>query len=467
MSEIVNLAVVGGGAAGLAAAIFAARRAAELGLRRQIVVLDGARSPGAKILISGGGRCNITHDRVGFSDYNGSKIIVRNILAGFDVPATIAWFESLGVQLKREEGGKLFPVGDSASQVVSALLRRCAQLDVRILASHRVHELTVGSPFTIRHEKGLLRAGRVIMATGGRSLPKTGSDGEGWAILRRLGHTVGPTYPALVPLLLDRSFFHAGVSGASVDVQLSTFSDGKLIDRRQGSLLWTHFGISGPLVLDASRHWIIARAEGHAVDMRCSFFGATPSGQVERLLVNAAESQSRQSVAHIIARHLPQRLAVALLRYAGIDPELSVSQLTRDLRRRLTIILTDLPLPVVGDRGWNYAEVTAGGVSLSEINYRSMESRKVPGLYLVGEMLDCDGRIGGFNFQWAWSTGYLAGVASVSSCAAIRGSLASPAEARAFSAPGECRAASAPAYGPEVWPSRSASPPLPSPGIER
>jgi hypothetical protein len=402
-----DLAIVGGGAAGLAAAIFAAQQAHSQSASPRILILDGAKSLGAKILVSGGGRCNVTHDHIAPADFNGPKNIVRNILAAFDIPATIAWFESMGVQLKREETGKLFPVTDSAKSVLAALLQRCAELNITILPDHRVEDIRPGPPFTIRHSHGTLTAAQVVMATGGRSLPKTGSDGQAWEIAQRLGHTVTDTHPALVPLVLHESFFHAALSGLSLKVELSTFAAGKLIDRRTGSLLWTHFGISGPVVMDASRHWVIAQSAGQSPQLVCRLLpGRTPE-QIERMLIDA--SASARPVADILSRRLPSRLADALVHHAGLPPRYPMSQLSRPSRRALATLITQLPLPVLHDRGWNYAEVTAGGVRLSEIDYRTMQSRKTPGLYLVGEMLDCDGRIGGFNFQWAWATGHIAG----------------------------------------------------------
>jgi predicted Rossmann fold flavoprotein len=417
-----DIAIVGAGAAGLAAGIFAAETARARGRPLHIVLLDSAKKIGAKILISGGGRCNVTHDTICPEDFNGAKHAVRNILAAFDEHATVRWFESLGVALKREETGKLFPTSDKARTVLDALLRRSVELNVTILTQQRVSAVTPIQPdevpsgqeraFRLKHDQGILQAHSVIMATGGRSLPRTGSDGSGWEIVRRLGHTVTETVPALVPLVLQEQMFHGELSGVAVPVELSTFADGKLVDRRSGNLLWTHFGISGPVVLDASRHWSLAHAKGRPVEIRCNFLPDQNFAQVEKWLLEVAATRPRLSVGKVLAEHLPDRLAVALPRAAAIDPTIPLSQLPRPHRRVLLHTLTALALPIACDRGWNYAEVTAGGVPLDEVDYRTMASRKTPGLYLTGEMLDCDGRIGGFNFQWAWATGYLAGRAA-------------------------------------------------------
>ncbi len=408
-----DIAIVGAGAAGLTAAIFAAHDAAP---RTRVVLLDGAKTIGAKILVAGGGRCNVTHEQIELSDYNGSKNIVRNVLAAFDEEATVAWFKSLGVTLKREPTGKLFPTTDNARTVLNALLSRCAELGVVLQADHRVQDippLNDDGLFKIQHSQGLLASRRLIMATGGLSLPKTGSDGAGWEMVRRLGHTVTPTYPALVPLILDDGFFHSQLSGLSHEAELSTFANGKLVDRRTESLLWTHFGISGPVVMDASRHWVIAHATATA-EMRCNFLPGQTFEAVENRLLADTQARPRATAASLLSGLVPDRLSNTLLAHAGIDRTVPLAHISREARRKLTHTLTALQLPILRDRGWNYAEVTAGGVPLQEIDYRTMASRKIPGLYLVGEMLDCDGRIGGFNFQWAWATGYIAGKAAAS-----------------------------------------------------
>jgi predicted Rossmann fold flavoprotein len=412
MQDMADIAIIGGGAAGLAAAIFAAEGA---GAPCRIVVLDGAKSLGAKILVSGGGRCNVTHERVVPADFNGSQPIIRNILAAFDAAATVRWFASMGVDLKREETGKLFPVANTAKVVVAALLDRCRKLGVELSTGCRVTAIEPPSdslPFRISHEKGTLLAKRVIMSTGGRSLPRSGSDGAGWEIVRTLGHEVTPTFAALAPLVLDISMFHALVSGIGMDVELTTTVGAKRIDRRRGNLLWTHFGISGPVVMDASRHWIIGSELGQRAELLCNLLPDENQESIEKWLVGLTSTRPKLSIANAIGGRLPERIATALLSYLKVNPAITCSQLPRDTRKIVMQGLTALPLPALHHRGWNYAEVTAGGVPLSEINFRTMESRKVPGLYLAGEILDCDGRIGGFNFQWAWATGYLAGRAA-------------------------------------------------------
>ena len=419
----VDIAIVGGGAAGLAAAIFAA----EQNPRLAVHVLDGAKSLGAKILVSGGGRCNVTHETVTADDFFGTRHLVRNVLATFPVSATVAWFTSMGVDLKREETGKLFPVTDKARTVLDALIRRCRELGVVLRPAHRVKDIVPGEgtgetemdeapPYTVRYQHGQLDAHRVILATGGRYLPRAGSDGAGYEFARRHGHQVTRTVPALVALVLDSACFHRTLSGLSQEVQLTTVVQGKSIDRRRGSLLWTHFGISGPVVMDASRFWTRARAAGHPVELFVNFLpGRTVEQARERFLAQATK-HPRRSVLSTLAELVPERFAETFCRHVSCNPQTTAGNCARADREQLLAALTRFPLPVIGDRGWNFAEVTAGGIPLEEVDYRTMESKRRPGLYLVGEMLDCDGRIGGFNFQWAWATGFLAGRAAASSC---------------------------------------------------
>jgi predicted Rossmann fold flavoprotein len=420
-SERADVVIVGGGAAGLASAIFAAE-AAPAGCR--IVVLDGAARLGAKILVSGGGRCNVTHHEVRPQDFNGSRVVVRNILAAFDAAATVRWFASMGVELKREPTGKLFPVADTARAVLGALLGRCEELDVALRTASRVTRIvppTEADPlFAVSHEgdDAPLRSARVIVSTGGRSLPRSGSDGGGWELLRQLGHSVTPTYAALVPLVLAPQMFHAELAGIAQEVELAVFVANQRVDHRTGSLLWTHFGVSGPVVMDASRHWTIAHETGLRPRVGCNLLPGERFESVDAWLVQSAAAKPRGSLLAHLSGRLPERVAAAVARHVGVDPATPGGQLSRDARRALVHGLTDLTLPVVQHRGWNYAEVTAGGVPLGEIDYRTMQSRHVPGLHLAGETLDCDGRIGGFNFQWAWATGYLAGRAAVAGAAA-------------------------------------------------
>jgi predicted Rossmann fold flavoprotein len=389
------------------AAIWAGRTAAG----RRILVVDGARKLGAKILIAGGGRCNVTHDRVDASDYAGSsRHAIRKVLGQFDERRTVAFFEELGVALKREPTGKLFPATDRAQSVLEALLRGARGAGATIVHPRRVETVSRGpGGFVVAGAWGRIDTPRVVLATGGMSVPKTGSDGQGYALARALGHTVTPTFPALVPLTLPQDHFVTTLSGITTDATLEVVSaTGRRLASFTGSTLLTHFGLSGPAVLDISRHFIEATASDRETRLVINWLSRTASDTVERELV----ALGPRRVSSFLSRHLPDRLAEALLDAAEVDRTTPGHRLRREDRRRLASLLTRMPLPVTGHRGFPHAEATAGGVPLREIRLRTMESRTSPGLHLCGEICDVDGRVGGFNFQWAWASGYTAGTAA-------------------------------------------------------
>lgn len=405
-----DVVIVGGGAAGLATAIFAARAAPRL----RIAVFDGAARLGAKILVSGGGRCNVTNRIVTERDYwGGNSNIVRRILTAFPADATVAFFEKLGVALHEEENGKLFPNSNRARSVVDALIRETQRLGVVIHCGRRVSAIRrepTDAPhcFAITHTGGIQHAAAVVLATGGLSLPKTGSDGSGYALARALGHTLTPAFPALAPLLLSGDF-HTALSGVSCDVELMVRVAGEKPLRLAGPLLWTHFGASGPVILNASRHWSRARHEHKEISLDVNFFPGRDAAGIEQWMTRIATTAPRHRVASILAEQLPVRLVTALLAGCQVDAAVMIGNLSRDRRHHIAEKLTAWPLPVRDSRGFSYAEVTAGGVPLHEIDPATMESRRCPGLFLVGEILDVDGRLGGFNFQWAWASAYTAG----------------------------------------------------------
>lgn len=407
MTRAIDVAVIGAGAAGLMAAIEAARAVPGC----NVVAFDGASRIGAKILISGGGRCNVTHDVVAPEDYNGaSRNAVARILRTFPVSATIDFFAALGVQLKREETGKLFPVSDRAADVVDALLRAAAAAGAIIRTAHRVESISERDGFfDLTFTSGVTeRARRVVIATGGQSVPRTGSDGAGYALVSRLGHSVTPLWPALVPLLLSGGHWLLDLRGITVPAALELRSEtGRRLRRETGSLLFTHFGLSGPVVLDMSRHWIEARRNGSA-SLHLSVMHEQTQDSADIWLREEAAAHPREQVTTTLARPLPGRLAEGIVR-ATLESSVALGQMKKEQRRALARALTELPLPVTGDRGFAVAEVTAGGVPLEEIEIATMASRVSRGLYLCGEICNVDGRIGGYNFQWAWASGALAG----------------------------------------------------------
>jgi predicted Rossmann fold flavoprotein len=339
--------------------------------------------------------------------HGGRSAAVRRILRGFDVPATVSFFREIGVSLREEEGGKLFPESGRARSVLEALLGEARRLGIDVRAGHRVEAVErAGEGFVVRTGRGVLAARRVVLATGGRSLPKTGSDGGGYAFATSLGHSLTPQTPALVPLVLDEPL-DRGLSGVAADVELTVRRPGEKVLRLKGPLLFTHFGVSGPVVLDVSRHWCQARAEGRPCEISVSFLPGLDFVAAEAWLLEAARKDPSQLLRSRLAQRLPASLAGALAARAG-DAGTRLGRLTRESRRRLLADLLGWRLHVRESRGYNFAEVTAGGVPLAEVDPGTMESRRSPHLYLVGEILDVDGRIGGFNFQWAWSSAWAA-----------------------------------------------------------
>jgi len=397
---------VGGGAAGLAAAILTAHRVP--GAR--VVVFDGARRIGAKILVSGGGRCNVTNRVVRASDFQGGdRRIIHSVLRAFPSTDTVAFFNDLGVPLHEEDDGKLFPDSGRSRTVLDALLAGARQCGVEIRVEQRIEAVRpdAGGVFRLCRPGGSDSARRVVMATGGLSLPKSGSDGGGLLLAAALGHRVVPTTPALAPLVLDGTF-HRTLSGVSHDASLSMYSGDLPPVRLRGSLLWTHFGVSGPLALDASRHWHRATIEGRRVAARVAFLPGLDVPGAERRVLDTAAARPSATIRGALAEWLPAAVAAGILEAVGTDPGIRLAHLPRDDRRALAHALVSWDLPIAGSRGYNYAEATAGGVALDEIDRGTMESRKCPRLYLIGEMLDVDGRLGGFNFQWAWSSAWVA-----------------------------------------------------------
>jgi hypothetical protein len=397
--------IVGAGAAGLAAAIFAARM--RPGLR--LALVDGARTLGAKILVSGGGRCNLTNATVTERDFNGGhRAAIRHVLRALPVDATLGWFADLGVRVHEEAGGKLFPDSSRARTVLDALVGEARAAGVPILAGHRVDGITRDvDGFSVSTPAGEITCRAVVLATGGLSLPKSGSDGVGYRLAAALGHSLVATTPALVPLVTGGGL-HSVLQGVSHEVTLTVATPGRKPLRVDGPLLWTHFGVSGPAVLDASRHWLRRRLESAPVSLTVCTHPFLDFDVAETWLRQQAAARPRAHVNNALASVLPETLAYAMTAMSGLAEGTSLALLTRDERRRLSHQLSALPLDVVDSRGYTHAEVTAGGVPLDEVDPATMMSRRCPGLFLAGEMLDVDGRLGGFNFQWAWASARLA-----------------------------------------------------------
>jgi predicted Rossmann fold flavoprotein len=408
-----DVVVIGAGAAGLLAAAVAAERG------RRTLLVEKNRRPGVKILMSGGTRCNITQatDKWGIvRAYRQQGNFLHSALAALGPADLVKLIEDEGVPTKVEETGKVFPVSNRATDVLDALVRRLDRSGA---------ELALNSPATAIEREGerfrvairnatedvAYSAAKVILTTGGQSYPGSGTTGDGYAWAAALGHTIVPPRPALVPLTTDAAWVHA-ISGVTIpDVAVSLHSPDikKPLDQCRGSLLFTHFGLSGPVILDISRA-VTATADPRSLALACDFLPETRTDELDGQIRESCARDGKRQIAAIVAPELPRRLVEQLIQLAGLPPDLKAAELSKKGRGDLVASLKSVRIPLAGSRGFAKAEVTAGGVALAEIDSRTMQSKLVPGLYLAGEILDLDGPIGGYNFQAAFSTGYLAGM---------------------------------------------------------
>jgi len=404
-ADALPVVVAGAGAAGLVAAIFAA------GGSRRVVLLESTEDGGRKILISGGGRCNILPEVIDPSRFvtDSSPRLLERMLLAWPLAEQRRFFEDdLEIPLALErESGKLFPVSNRARDVRDALRREAAGRGVEFRGGSRVVDLAPRQRgWTVRLASGDdIDAQAVVLATGGMSVPKTGSDGAGLELARRLGHAIHAPYPALTPLVAQPHRF-AHLAGVSLPVALSA-SVGRREQVARGGFLFTHRGYSGPAVLDLSHLAVRSRLAGGAPQVLRVQWTELDAGGWDTAL-----REGRGAVATLLRRRLPARLGEALLHEARIEPSRSLAQIRREERTRLVETLARYPLPWTGDEGFRVAEVTGGGVALEEVETNTLESRRQRGLYLCGEILDAFGPIGGHNFAWAWATGRTAGLAA-------------------------------------------------------
>ena len=436
-----DLAIVGAGAAGLMTAIQAARHAPS-GAR--ILLLDARPKIGAKILMSGGTRCNVTHQQVTEKDFETEEgRVLRDILKNFSSEKTVEFFHGLGVDLLLEPGGKYFPSTHSARTVLDALLQECERAGVRLETEKKVTQIMRRhpEPFARHPERssaqGRLREGSeilrpfgpqddnffeitgkefsfyaktVVLCTGGLSYPATGCDGLGYEIAKSFGHSLIFTTPALTPLQTDDADWKS-LSGVTLPVRLTLWTGSKKQAVFEDSFLFTHFGFSGPAALNISRHWI-RREEKSSRKLTGNFLPSETEEDFRKALAAAAQKYPNRRLKSIISEKVPERFAEVFLRKLGIPDAVILNQLKRGERELLVRSLFHFPLSVTGVVGYGKAEATAGGVDLSEVHPKTLESKLQPGLFFAGEILDVDGRIGGFNFQWAWSSGFAAGRAA-------------------------------------------------------
>ena len=400
--------VVGAGAAGL----MAAGRAAEKG--HEVHLYEKNNRIGKKLLITGKGRCNVTND----SDVEGllenipgNPYFLYSAFYQLDSTALQEFFRGLGLELKVERGRRVFPVSDRSLDVVLALEKYVKQNHVRLHLESPVEEILIadGRAAGIRLKNGREeRADGVIVCTGGLSYPATGSTGDGYRFAKAAGHHVTKLYPSLVPLKTAEEWSHAlmGLSLRNIEITIKD-GKGKKVYRDFGELLFTHFGVSGPVILSASRHILLTIEQGYRlyIDLK----PAMDEKKLDARLLRDFAKYANRNFANALDDLLPQRLIPVLVELSGIDPAKKVNGITKEERKRLASLLKALPLTITGTTGYNEAVVTCGGVEVDEIDPSTMESRLVKGLHFAGEVLDVDAYTGGFNLQIAFSTGYTAG----------------------------------------------------------
>ena len=403
-----DLVVIGGGPAGMLCAAMAAQR----GLA--VTLLDRNLQLGRKLRITGKGRCNVTNacDTKEFmANIPGDGRFLYSAMSRFGTREVMAFFEGLGVPLKVERGNRVFPVSDNANDIADALARLCSSLGVKTVRTSAREILTEnGAVCGVLTEQGRIDCRAAALCTGGRSYPKTGSDGAGYRMASQLGHTVNPTRPSLVPLTSDDPWC-ARMQGFSLrNVTLSAYEDGRLIFRELGEMLFTHVGVSGPLVLSASakmRH--MGSVEYRLlIDLK----PALDEKKLEARILRDLEENPKRSFHNLLGGLAGRSMVPVLEELTGIPGEQRCTDFTREQRQKLIRILKAFPVHVSGTRPIDEAIVTSGGVSTREVDPRSMESKLVKGLYFAGEVLDLDAYTGGFNLQIAWCTGFVAGNAA-------------------------------------------------------
>lgn len=406
-SSLWDVAVIGAGAAGLVAAF----RAAELGART--ILLEKNKRPGVKILMSGGTRCNLTHDtdnRGIVEAYGPPGRFLHSALAALSVRASVQLFEAEGVFTKVEDTGKVFPVSDRAVDVLEALLDRLGRSSATLACSEPVVAITaVDGRFVVETAVRRLTSRTVIVTTGGQSYPGSGTTGDGYRLAAAFGHSLVAPRPALVPLTTAAPWVRELKGVTLPDVTLTVLDGGKKLAQRRGSLLFAHFGLTGPAALDVSRA-VSGHSRPSSLFVAVDLLPGTREDQWLEAWRDELSAAGKKAISGLLSRWVPQRIAETVLREAAIPADRRAAEHGKDERQRIANVLKRLMIPLTGTLGFEKAEVTAGGVPLNEVDSRTMASKRCAGLFFAGEVLDLDGPIGGYNFQAAWSTGWLAGM---------------------------------------------------------
>ena len=398
--------IIGGGAAGLVASISVGRSKP----KQNILIIEKNNTIGKKILVTGNGRCNLTNTNLSPDKYYGENTkCLHNIFGRFSHIDTMRFFEKLGVKLKTEPDGRVFPATDKALTVLDALVKETTRLKIKMNLEEQVKKLSsIKTGWEVKTNKDVYQAKTVTLATGGKSYPHLGSTGDGFNLAHNLGHRIIEPRPALVPLELEGNWFRE-LQGIQVNVKLLLKAQGKTISNQTGELIFTHFGISGPPVLDISRVIIDCLNKSNC-NVSINFLpNYKNSKEVSDFLVGLWKEQPKRILINSLASLLPKKLCFVLLNELKIKLDKQVSQTTKNETVLITEKLRNWNLIIKRSRPFSESMVTAGGIPMDEVNSNTMESLKVKGLFLAGEVLDIDGVSGGYNLQFAWSTGYLAG----------------------------------------------------------
>ena len=405
MQNTFNTIIIGAGPAGLIAGITAKRN------NEEVLIIEKNEKVGKKLLITGKGRCNLTNDtndlKTLVNKYRRNPKFLYHAFSEFNVQDTLKFFKSIGIETKTERGERVFPITDRAITVVDSLysqlneniLTDCEVLDIEVTDNHISKIIT---------SKGDFFANRYILATGGKSYPLTGSNGLGYEIAQKMGHTIETPKPALVPILTKDKWI-GFVQGLSLkNVALNVFQNNKKQLSQFGEMLFTHEGISGPIVIDMSREIGDLMEQGEIeikLDLKPALDYPTLKERLEKDLLQAGN----KIIANSLDRLLPKSIIPVVIDLAGIERNTMSSQLTKDDKNNLLHILKEFPITPKSLDNWNRAIVTAGGVNIKEIDPNNMQSKIIDNLYFAGEIIDVYGPTGGYNLQMCWSTGYIAG----------------------------------------------------------
>ncbi len=405
-----KIIIIGAGASGMLAGIIAARNGAK------VTIIEQKDRVGKKILATGNGRCNISNRKVSSDDYyydsREKKLFIETILSQFTVEATIAFFHEIGIDIVEKEDGKLFPRADQATSVVSALLMELDKLKVDIVYQERVEKIEIASNFQIITNNKKYYCNKLIIAGGGCSSPVLGSDGSCFKLVEQLNHTTSKLFPSLVQLKTDYSYLKH-LMGTKCNALVSLHSEDKEILKEEfGELLFTEYGISGPPVLQISRVAGDFLNKNLKVYIRIDLVNEYSYEQLEELLINRANRMPKRTMEQLLIGFINSKLIIPILKTSNIDIHKNVSDMTKQERKEILKNLKQLTMKVTGTMDFKNSQVTAGGVEISEIEHQTLESKLVKNMYFCGEIINVDGACGGYNLQWAWSTGFVAGNAS-------------------------------------------------------